>query len=88
MLKIKTTIQFEKDLRLMKKRSKNLSKIEVIVDKLSTNVKLPIKNKDHKLVNYNDYRECHIEPDWLLIYYKDIKELNLIRTGTHSDLFK
>jgi mRNA interferase YafQ len=59
-----------------------------IIDTLRIPESLPPKNKDHNLGgNYHGYRECHIEPDWLLIYRQDINELLLHRTGTHSDLF-
>lgn len=90
MLTLKTTTQFNKDLKLIKKRGYNIKKLEKIVDKLLAQEKLEERYKDHKLSgNYDGYRECHIEPDWLLIYYveNDILTLTLSRTGTHSDLF-
>jgi mRNA interferase YafQ len=80
---------FEKDVALANKRGKNLSKLKAIIELLVDESPLPAKNRDHKLVgNYSGRRECHIEPDWLLIY--QIKDGNIIfeRTGTHSDLFK
>ena len=74
----------------MKKRGKNFKKLETVLNILAQGNNLPEKYKDHSLSgNYKNYRECHIEPDWLLIY--QIKENLLIlialRTGSHSDLF-
>ena len=90
MLFLKTTTKFNKDLKLMKKRGYNIKKLEKIVNKLLNQEILEEKYKDHKLIgDYEGYRECHIEPDWLLVYYieNDILTLTLSRTGTHSDLF-
>ena len=62
--------------------------LQQVIDILRIPEPLPPKNKDHRLTgNYNEYKECHIEPDWLLIYQYDNGELLLYRTGTHSDLF-
>jgi mRNA interferase YafQ len=84
------TKRFHKDIKNMKKRGKNIEKIKFIITKLVNQDLLEPKYKDHKLIgNYQNRRECHIEPDWLLIY-KLIPEEDLIifeRTGTHSDLF-
>lgn len=74
----------------MKRRGKNLTKLNKVINKLKNNEKLNIKYKDHKLTNSRNYynvRECHIESDWLLIYQIDKNILKLLRTGTHSDLF-
>lgn len=72
----------------MKKRGYNLTLLKDIVSKLQIPEKLPQKNKDHNLVgNFADFRECHIIPDWLLIYQQTETKLILIRTGTYSDLF-
>ena len=90
MLFLKTTTKFNKDLKLIKKRGYNIKKLEKIVNKLLNQEILEEKYKDHKLIgDYEGCRECHIEPDWLLIYYieNDILTLTLSRTGTHSDLF-
>lgn len=63
------TNQFRKDFRLMVKRGKNLSKLQSIINLLTTDTPLTLKHKDHPLIgNYKDHRECHIEPDWLLIW--------------------
>ena len=90
MLTLKTTTKFNRDLKLIKKRGYNIKKLEVIVNKLLREETLEAKYKDHKLSGeYEGCRECHIEPDWLLVYYveNDILTLTLSRTGTHSDLF-
>lgn len=89
MLSIKTTKQFEKDLARIVKRNKDITKIEQVVSMLEHQKELPRKNKEHKLTgNYIGKRECHIEPDWLLIYKTTATHLYLARTGTHADLFK
>ena len=83
------TNQFERDLSLAKKRNKNIAKLKVLLTKLINEEELPKKYKDHPLVgNYAYRRECHIEPDWLLLYKKTLSEITFERTGTHSDLFK
>lgn len=86
------TSAFKKELKNIKKRNKDLSKLTEIVNKLANDIELDIKNRDHQLVNnlrFQKCRECHIEPDWLLIYKKDNNNLILflIETGSHSDLF-
>ena len=89
MLKLSTTAKFKKDLKTCIKRKYDIDLLYAIVDTLRIPDKLPIKNKDHLLTgNFNGYRECHITPDWLLIYKISNDELLLDRTGTHSDLFK
>lgn len=87
--KIRTTNQFEKDLKKMKERGKDLKKIVFVMKVLERNDQLESRYRNHKLTgNYKDYWECHIEPDWLLIYKKSFESITLITTGTHSDLFK
>jgi len=82
------TNQFEKDLFLAKKRNKKIEKLKILMIKLINEDELPIKYKDHPLVgNYAHRRECHIEPDWLLLYKKEGSQIIFERTGTHSDLF-
>lgn len=84
------TGKFKKGLRLAKKRGLNIFLLEDIVERLLHKIPLKTKNKDHALSgNYKGYRECHIQPDWLLIYLieDDILTLTLIDTGTHADLF-
>ncbi|MFO0698799.1 MAG: type II toxin-antitoxin system YafQ family toxin [Nitrospira sp.] len=88
MLLLKTTTRFLKDLKLAKKRGYDIDKLEAIVDLLQAQTPLPPKNKDHTLTGeWNHHRECHIQPDWLLIYRIDATFLILERTGTHADLF-
>ncbi|SHJ06817.1 mRNA interferase YafQ [Dethiosulfatibacter aminovorans DSM 17477] len=84
------TAQFKKDYKLSKKRGKDLNMLLKAIEMLANGKKLPEKFKDHQLSGgYIGYRECHIQPDWLLIYKLTEKELvlTLTRTGTHSDLF-
>ncbi len=88
MLLLKATSRFLKDLKLAKKRGYDIDKLEAIVDLLQAQQSLPPKNKDHTLTGeWNHHRECHIQPDWLLIYRIEATFLILERTGTHSDLF-
>ena len=87
---IKNTSQFKKDYKLAKRRGLNLSLLKEIVFKLANGIPLDPKYKDHPLAgNWAGHRECHLQPDWLLIYrYEDnFLILTLARTGTHSDLF-
>lgn len=87
---IKPTNVFKRDFRRIKKRGKDLAKIKKIMLLLAAGEALPVKNRDHILAgNYLSKRECHIEPDWLLIYTidEDNKEIIFERTGSHSDLF-
>lgn len=82
--------KYKKDLSAINKRGKNTQKLKDIIAKLAMGEELPAKNKDHSLKgDWTGYRECHIEPDWLLIYKIDNGNLilSLMRTGTHSDLF-
>lgn len=90
MLKIKYHTLFKKDFKRIKKRGYDISRPEKIVELLANEVPLPEQFKDHNLSgNYNGFRECHIAPDWLLIYQVNNNELVLVlsRTGSHSDLF-
>ena len=92
MLQLKYGKQFEKDLLRSEKRGLDISKLRDAVNILQAEMPLPPEYRDHKLVNskkYKNARECHIEPDWLLIYRieTEIQVLELRRTGTHSDLF-
>lgn len=87
---LELTHQYLKDLKLARKRGLDENKLNEIILKLIKGEELPPKNRDHNLSgDYKGYRECHISPDWLLIYGRDItvKIVTLIRTGTHSDLF-
>lgn len=89
MLNLNITSQFKRDLKLCKKRSYDINLLTEIVNTLRIPAALPPKNKDHALRgNYIGRRECHISPDWLLIYRIDGNELYLDRTGTHADLLE
>ena len=87
---IKPTTKFQKDLKRAKRRGYDIPLLTEIIKKLANGENLPEKNKDHSLSgDYEGCRECHITPDWLLIYEIDGSDLilYLTRTGTHSDLF-
>ncbi len=89
MLKLATVRQFEKDLVKMNRRGKESDKLKQVIGQLVNQLPLEPQRKDHSLTgNYANHRECHIEPDWLLIYQLTDEELILVRTGTHSDLFR
>lgn len=89
MKNIRRTSQFTKDIKRIKKRRKKFDRFKEIIEKLVSDQKLEPKYRDHLLVEqYKGTRECHIEPDWHLIYALTKRELILIRTGSHSDLFK
>ena len=90
MLKIVQSNSFKKDLELAKKRGFDLSILLKVINMLANKEPLPLIFKDHSLNDeYSNFRECHIKPNWLLIYYIDDEELELFlfRTGNHSDLF-
>ncbi len=90
-LKVKYSNRFKRGLRLAAKRGLDISLLEEIVEKLQLGITLDAKYKDHSLSgNYKGCRECHIQPDWLLVYLieNDILTLTLVDTGTHADLFK
>ena len=85
-----TTSQFKKDYKRAMRRRQKIELLDDIIVKLAHGEPLPEKNKDHALSgNWSGYRECHIQPDWLLIYRieNNVLILTLSRTGTHSDLF-
>ena len=87
---VKPTSQFKKDYKLAMKRGLDISLLEDVVAKLALGEALPEKNRDHALGgNWNGHRECHILPDWMMIYKVEgnVLVLTLARTGTHSDLF-
>ena len=88
---IKLTNQFKKDLKVAKKQGKDIEKLFEIIEKLANQEPLASKYHDHGLTGkYKGCRECHIDPDWLLIYeiIEDIMVLLLYRVGNHSELFK
>ena len=88
---IKFTSQFKKDLKLAKRQNKDTDKLFYAIEKLAKGEPLEAVYRDHDLIgNYKGCRECHIEPDWLLIYeiVDDVLVLMLYRVGTHSELFR
>lgn len=87
---VKPTTQFKKDFKLAMKHKVKIELLEEVITTLAMGEALPEKNKDHALTgNWAGHRECHILPDWLLVYRieNDVLVLTLARTGTHSDLF-
>ncbi|MBQ2733428.1 MAG: type II toxin-antitoxin system YafQ family toxin [Clostridia bacterium] len=87
---IKFTSQFKKDIKLAKKQGKSIDKLFYVIEKLANGETLENKYRDHNLTgNYKGCRECHIEPDWLLIYevVNEVLVLMLYRVGSHSELF-
>jgi mRNA interferase YafQ len=88
-LSIRRLAQFRKDYKRAEKQGKAMQAIDNIIVELATKQLLEKKFKDHKLLGvYKDCRECHIKPDWLLIYQITKSELVLIRTGSHTELFE
>lgn len=88
MLRPSFTKQFNKDLKKIKKQGKNTDKIKSVMSDLIDEKQLEKKYRNHKLTgNFKDRRECHIEPDWLLIYKIEKDEITFERTGSHSELF-
>ncbi len=80
--------QFRRDVKLAKKRGKDMAKLRETILLLVEGTPLPSRYKDHPLAGeWSHHRDCHIEPDWLLIYKVEGDDLYLVRTGTHSDLF-
>lgn len=88
MLDVRYSTKFKKDFKACVKRRYKLELLQQVIDTLRIPDTLPPKNADHNLTgNYSGFRECHISPDWLLIYRTEGNELFLYRTGTHADLF-
>ncbi|MFZ5739917.1 MAG: type II toxin-antitoxin system YafQ family toxin [Pseudomonadota bacterium] len=82
------TGSFKRDYKRIKKRGYDLSKLSAVIDLLRRDMPLPASNRPHALKGrWRGFLECHIEPDWLLIYQTDAYSVLLARTGTHSDLF-
>lgn len=83
------TSQFKRDFKRIKKRDKDLSKLKDVVEKIASGKELESRYRNHILGGpYAGIRECHVEPDWLLLYKLSESEVVLIRTGTHADLFE
>ncbi len=89
MRQVRTTGQFERDYAQTVKRGKKVEKLDDVMMMLVTGQSLPPKYRDHALKgDFKGFRDCHIEPDWLLIYKVDADVITFARTGTHSDIFK
>ena len=91
MYKLKFTTAYKRSYKLMKKRGLDLSLLEEVVDRLRRGLPLDGKYRDHELTgNLKGFRECHIKPDWLLLYLleNDVLTLTLVDTGSHTDIFK
>lgn len=88
MLSITRKSRFKKDFKKLQSSGKDLQKLADVILKLANEEPLPERNRDHTLIgDYAGHRECHISPDWLLIYQVTETELLLVRTGSHSELF-
>lgn len=80
--------QFRRDVKLAQRRGKDMTKLREAIELLAAGTPLPPHYKDHPLGGeWKHFRDCHIEPDWLLLYKIDGDDVYLVRTGTHSDLF-
>jgi len=89
MREVSQTTQFSRDVKRMRKRGKDLGKLRQVVKQLAAGKPLHDRHRDHALVGrWRPSRDCHVEPDWILLYTADETMLRLERTGTHSDLFK
>lgn len=87
-MRISQTSQCKRDIKQQAKRGKDLQKLKHVIEALLASQPLTLKNRDHALSGaWVGWRDCHVEPNWLLIYKISPKELILARTGTHSDLF-
>ena len=90
MLKIMFTSRMKRDVKRMKRRGKDMEKLIAVIDTLARREPLSPRNRDHALTgNLSDFRECHVEPDWLLLYqvFEDRLILSAVATGTHAELF-
>lgn len=85
----RNTRQFEKDVERVRRRQRDVTKLRAVMSKLVAGEPLDEKHHDHALIGeYRGRRECHIEPDWLLIYLLSENWITFERTGTHADLFE
>jgi mRNA interferase YafQ len=89
-LRVVWTTQFKKDYKRAKKQGRPIEELKILVSQLARGDRLAAKHKDHSLKGSfkQEHRECHIRPDWLLIYRIEEDALVLVRSGTHSDLFE
>ena len=88
MLDVRTTSRFKKDLKKVERQGREMAKLGHVIDKLKDGLPLEPHYRDHALTgNYVGHKECHLAPDWLLVYKIDAGFLILVRTGSHSELF-
>ena len=88
MRRLETTKRFQRDLKRTKRRGKDLNKLWMVVERLLEGEPLAPQHRPHALSgNWRTFRECHVEPDWLLVWRENEDALILVRTGTHADLF-
>ena len=81
--------RFRKDVKLAQRRGMDMAKLRALIEMLAAGKPLPVQYRDHPLKGeFASFRDCHIEPDWLLIYATTKEDLKLVRTGTHGDLFR
>ncbi len=89
MKQLSQTRQFAKDVKRLRKRRKDIEKLKAVVTRLASGQALEPRYRDHALAGeWKNCRDCHLEPDWILIYSADEQHLRLERTGSHSDLFE
>lgn len=89
MRKLRVTTRFKRDIKRARRRGKDTGKVQVLVGKLVAGTRLEERYRAHRLIgDSSDLMECHIEPDWLLIWEEDEETVTLVRTGTHADLFE
>ena len=89
MKRITTGSRFQKDVKLAQRRGMDMAKLRALIEMLAAGKSLPERYRDHPLKGeFANFRDCHIEPDWLLIYATTKEDLKLVRTGTHGDLFR
>ena len=89
MFEVVFTTKFKKDYKIAKKRGKDIKQLQELINLIAAGKPIPDKHRDHVLIgNYANRRECHINPDWLLIYKIIDNQVIFERTGSHSDLFK
>ena len=88
MLEVRATTRFKKEVKKAARQQKDMPRLGAVLDLLQAEKPLPERNLDHALTgNYEGHRECHLSPDWLLIYKIEYGTLILVRTGSHSELF-
>ena len=89
MLTVYFANSFKRDYKVCQKRNKKMDELHIVMKMLEDEIPLEKRHREHKLIgNYAGLWECHIEPDWLLVYDRDDSDLTFVRTGTHSDLFR